>query len=286
MTGCPAVSVPAGFTPEGWPVGLQIVAAPRRSVACSRWRTPSSGSPGSATAGPTCRATTSRRRHEDQTMSSDRRIRIGIDTGGTFTDVVAVDEETGELAATKTPSTPHDPAEGFMSGVHKVLGMLGLAGRLGQRGLPRHHGRHQQAARGQGREPRLHHHRGLRVHARDRPAVGARRLRQLLLLGEAGPDRPGAPGQDGRRPAVGDRRADPPLRRGLGDPRGAAGSATRASTPSASASCTPTPTTSTSGRCSPSSSASTPRRWCRSPARCCASTASTNGPSPPWSTRR
>lgn len=55
-------------------------------------------------------------------------IRIGIDTGGTFTDVVAVDETTGELATTKTPSTPHDPAEGFMTGVHKVLDRLGLAG--------------------------------------------------------------------------------------------------------------------------------------------------------------
>jgi N-methylhydantoinase A len=57
-----------------------------------------------------------------------RRIRIGIDTGGTFTDVVAVDEATGELAATKTPSTPHDPADGFMTGVHKVLDQLGLTG--------------------------------------------------------------------------------------------------------------------------------------------------------------
>src|SRR6266508_3526034 len=54
-----------------------------------------------------------------------RRLRIGIDTGGTFTDVVAFDEQTGELTTTKTPSTPNDPAEGFMAGVEKVLGLLG-----------------------------------------------------------------------------------------------------------------------------------------------------------------
>jgi N-methylhydantoinase A len=53
------------------------------------------------------------------------KIRIGVDTGGTFTDVVAFDEETGELATTKTPSTPADPAEGFLAGVHKILEQLG-----------------------------------------------------------------------------------------------------------------------------------------------------------------
>lgn len=31
-TGCPAVSVPAGFTPDGLPVGVQLVAAPGRDV--------------------------------------------------------------------------------------------------------------------------------------------------------------------------------------------------------------------------------------------------------------
>src|SRR6478735_4522499 len=54
-----------------------------------------------------------------------RRIRIGIDTGGTFTDVVAFDEATGELVTTKTPSTPGNPADGFMAGIEKVLGLLG-----------------------------------------------------------------------------------------------------------------------------------------------------------------
>ena len=57
-----------------------------------------------------------------------RRIRIGIDTGGTFTDVVAFDEDSGELISTKTPSTPANPADGFINGLHKVLDLLGATG--------------------------------------------------------------------------------------------------------------------------------------------------------------
>ncbi|WP_134742225.1 hydantoinase/oxoprolinase family protein [Nocardioides sp. 503] len=56
------------------------------------------------------------------------RIRIGIDTGGTFTDVVAFDEESGEVVTTKTPSTPSNPADGFLEGIEKVLGLLGASG--------------------------------------------------------------------------------------------------------------------------------------------------------------
>jgi N-methylhydantoinase A len=48
-------------------------------------------------------------------------IRLALDTGGTFTDVVAFDAHTGALHTTKTPSTPADPSIGFMAGVHKLV---------------------------------------------------------------------------------------------------------------------------------------------------------------------
>ncbi len=46
--------------------------------------------------------------------------RIAIDTGGTFTDVVALDEASGSLHVTKTPSTPGDPSIALLEGVRKV----------------------------------------------------------------------------------------------------------------------------------------------------------------------
>ncbi|MGS0684849.1 hydantoinase/oxoprolinase family protein [Nakamurella sp. GG22] len=52
-------------------------------------------------------------------------LRIGVDTGGTFTDVVAVDTRTGSVSTTKTPSTPSDPADGFITGVERILRQAG-----------------------------------------------------------------------------------------------------------------------------------------------------------------
>ncbi|MBN9250878.1 MAG: hydantoinase/oxoprolinase family protein, partial [Mesorhizobium sp.] len=52
-------------------------------------------------------------------------VRVAIDTGGTFTDVVAIDQRTGTITAIKTPSTPSDPSVGLLDGVRKVLEKVG-----------------------------------------------------------------------------------------------------------------------------------------------------------------
>ncbi|MDQ0219557.1 hydantoinase/oxoprolinase family protein [Peribacillus cavernae] len=47
--------------------------------------------------------------------------RIGIDTGGTFTDLVALNDATGEEKVFKTSSTPNDPSRAFLDGIQGVL---------------------------------------------------------------------------------------------------------------------------------------------------------------------
>jgi len=46
-------------------------------------------------------------------------IRVGIDIGGTFTDLVCIDETTKQLVSVKTPSTPQNPALGIMEAIKK-----------------------------------------------------------------------------------------------------------------------------------------------------------------------
>src|SRR5271170_6082643 len=48
-------------------------------------------------------------------------LRIGIDTGGTFTDIVCVDALTGAMRVTKVSSTPSNPAVGLVRGVKTIL---------------------------------------------------------------------------------------------------------------------------------------------------------------------
>lgn len=54
-----------------------------------------------------------------------RRLRIGVDVGGTFTDLALMDEATGRITFHKVPSTPKDPSEAIERG---ILGLLALAG--------------------------------------------------------------------------------------------------------------------------------------------------------------
>jgi N-methylhydantoinase A len=49
-------------------------------------------------------------------------LRIGIDTGGTFTDIVSVDSGSGEMRVTKVASTPSNPAIGLVRGIDAILG--------------------------------------------------------------------------------------------------------------------------------------------------------------------
>ena len=52
---------------------------------------------------------------------NNRKLRVGIDTGGTFTDIVGVKTDTGEIFSTKTPTTTSDPSIGLMQGIDKIL---------------------------------------------------------------------------------------------------------------------------------------------------------------------
>jgi N-methylhydantoinase A len=52
-------------------------------------------------------------------------LRIGVDTGGTFTDVCALDERSGRLHVRKVSSTPDDPGRAVVDGVSRILEDVG-----------------------------------------------------------------------------------------------------------------------------------------------------------------
>lgn len=54
-------------------------------------------------------------------------FRVGIDTGGTHTDLVLLDEESGAVWVDKVSSTPHDPVVGVLNGIERVLHTAGVS---------------------------------------------------------------------------------------------------------------------------------------------------------------
>ena len=52
--------------------------------------------------------------------------RLGVDVGGTFTDLLLINEETGQTHSAKVPSTPLDPSVGVLNGVDRIAEQSGF----------------------------------------------------------------------------------------------------------------------------------------------------------------
>jgi N-methylhydantoinase A len=53
--------------------------------------------------------------------------RLGVDVGGTFTDLIYVDDEAGQILVHKLPTTPEDPSSGTVKGVRELCEGAGTA---------------------------------------------------------------------------------------------------------------------------------------------------------------
>lgn len=53
--------------------------------------------------------------------------RLGVDVGGTFTDLLLINEQTGETFTAKVPSTPKDSSIGVLNGIEKICRTSGVA---------------------------------------------------------------------------------------------------------------------------------------------------------------
>jgi len=53
--------------------------------------------------------------------------RLGVDVGGTFTDVLLLNEQNGEIHSAKVPSTPSDSSIGVLAGIEKVCANANVA---------------------------------------------------------------------------------------------------------------------------------------------------------------
>ncbi len=52
--------------------------------------------------------------------------RLGVDVGGTFTDLLVIDEASGRTWRDKVPSTPHDPSEAVIAGAQQLCDRAGI----------------------------------------------------------------------------------------------------------------------------------------------------------------
>ena len=64
-------------------------------------------------------------------MSEPAPYRLGVDVGGTHTDLVLLDAESGEILIEKVPSTPASPAEAVLDGLRRFLARGVAPGAIG-----------------------------------------------------------------------------------------------------------------------------------------------------------
>ena len=53
-------------------------------------------------------------------------IMVGVDVGGTFTDLVLANMQTAQQVIHKVPTTPHDPSVGVLQGVVELCALAGV----------------------------------------------------------------------------------------------------------------------------------------------------------------
>ena len=53
--------------------------------------------------------------------------RVGVDIGGTFTDLLVFNDATGAFAVNKTLTTPHDPSQAIETALSETLSQEGIA---------------------------------------------------------------------------------------------------------------------------------------------------------------
>ena len=87
----------------------------RQQLAVGRYGTKTAGNGGAIAALP-------ERQLEEKIMG----YRLGVDVGGTFTDLLLFNADTGAFWRHKTPSTPHDSSEGILNGVTAICADAGV----------------------------------------------------------------------------------------------------------------------------------------------------------------
>lgn len=66
-----------------------------------------------------------KKKPSDRSTSRAPKVRVGVDTGGTFTDFVFAAQ--GKLRIFKLPSTPHDPSAAILAGLERIEAETGTA---------------------------------------------------------------------------------------------------------------------------------------------------------------